>query len=205
MDNKTKILEAAISVFAESGKEGARVETIAARSGLNKAMIYYYFTNKDKLFEEAISRIIIGVYQELEAVSSHQVTDDDDPVELMSSLVRNLFYTFAKRDDYSSLINSTLAKHSDTILRVLARECLNEESTLVNLASDILNLGVKKGIFRSVDHSHLEINIIGMTLIFYIAKPIAQVFLHEEMDDAEFLEKRIESTLDLLLHGIMVK
>lgn len=47
-----KILKAAEEVFAEKGFDGARVDEIAKRAGVNKALIYYYFASKDQILEE---------------------------------------------------------------------------------------------------------------------------------------------------------
>ncbi len=55
------ILSAARAEFAEKGFNGARVDSIAARSGLNKQLVYYYFGSKDDLYrvtlEEAYTEI----------------------------------------------------------------------------------------------------------------------------------------------------
>ncbi|QAA32460.1 hypothetical protein C1I91_12870 [Clostridium manihotivorum] len=53
-DTKQKLLDSAIEVFSEKGFDGARVDEIAARAKVNKAMLYYYFNSKEKLFEELI-------------------------------------------------------------------------------------------------------------------------------------------------------
>ncbi|MDP4143372.1 MAG: TetR/AcrR family transcriptional regulator [Bacillota bacterium] len=55
---QAKILEAATEVFSEKGFDGARVDEIAARAKVNKAMLYYYFDNKEKLLEELVKRYI---------------------------------------------------------------------------------------------------------------------------------------------------
>ncbi|MBP9042811.1 MAG: helix-turn-helix transcriptional regulator, partial [Spirochaetes bacterium] len=52
-----KILNGALDEFAELGFDGARVDRIAARSGLNKAMIYYYFKSKENLYETIVKNI----------------------------------------------------------------------------------------------------------------------------------------------------
>ena len=44
------ILLAARDEFAQHGLAGARVDRIAERAGLNKRLIYYYFSSKDELF-----------------------------------------------------------------------------------------------------------------------------------------------------------
>lgn len=60
-DSKQRILEAAKEVFVEKGFEGARVDEIARRAGLNKAMLYYYFENKEHIFKELFSKVRDGL------------------------------------------------------------------------------------------------------------------------------------------------
>jgi AcrR family transcriptional regulator len=45
---RSSILDAAEHEFAKVGLWGARTESIAARTGVTKAMIHYYFENKEK-------------------------------------------------------------------------------------------------------------------------------------------------------------
>ena len=59
MVNKTKdrsaeekILAAAKKVFVEKGMDGARMQDIADEAGINKALLHYYFRNKEKLFQD---------------------------------------------------------------------------------------------------------------------------------------------------------
>lgn len=47
---KRKLLDAALSEFAANGYDGARVGEIAARAGVNKQLISYYFGGKEGLF-----------------------------------------------------------------------------------------------------------------------------------------------------------
>ncbi len=51
-DTKEKILQTAISIFREKGKDGAKMQEIADGAGINKAMLHYYFSSKDQLFQE---------------------------------------------------------------------------------------------------------------------------------------------------------
>lgn len=55
---KTKILKAAECIFAEKGYDGARVDEIAKRAKVNKALLYYYFENKEKLLHELVRESI---------------------------------------------------------------------------------------------------------------------------------------------------
>jgi TetR/AcrR family transcriptional regulator len=52
-----KIFEAATIVFEEEGLSGARMQNIADRAGLNKALLHYYFRTKDHLFEAVFTAL----------------------------------------------------------------------------------------------------------------------------------------------------
>jgi len=56
--SRIAILDAAKEVFAEKGFDGARVDEIARRAKVNKALIYYYFESKDHILEELVQQSI---------------------------------------------------------------------------------------------------------------------------------------------------
>ncbi|HMG13903.1 MAG TPA: helix-turn-helix domain-containing protein, partial [Saprospiraceae bacterium] len=51
ISTEDKIIDAAKKVFLQQGYSGARMQDIADAAGINKALLHYYFRNKDKLFE----------------------------------------------------------------------------------------------------------------------------------------------------------
>jgi AcrR family transcriptional regulator len=51
---REKILDAALTVFAERGYEAARLEDVAARAGVAKGTLYLYFEDKEALFEALV-------------------------------------------------------------------------------------------------------------------------------------------------------
>ena len=55
------ILNAARNEFAEHGMGGARVDRIAERAGLNKRLIYYYFDDKEKLFQTVLEQAYLHI------------------------------------------------------------------------------------------------------------------------------------------------
>lgn len=50
-NTENDILNAAISIFQKKGMAGARMQEIADEANINKAMLHYYFRNKQQLFE----------------------------------------------------------------------------------------------------------------------------------------------------------
>jgi TetR/AcrR family transcriptional regulator len=56
VETSEAILDAATAEFAAKGLAGARVERIAARAGVNKQLLYRYFTDKRGLFDAVLAR-----------------------------------------------------------------------------------------------------------------------------------------------------
>ncbi len=57
-ETRLRILDAARAEFAEKGYDGARVDAIAVRAGVNKALIYYYFRSKEVLLDELLQQFL---------------------------------------------------------------------------------------------------------------------------------------------------
>ena len=55
-DKKERLLTAAIKLFSEYGYEQVSIRQLAQASGLNSAMVSYYFGGKEKLYDAALSR-----------------------------------------------------------------------------------------------------------------------------------------------------
>jgi len=82
LDSKQVILNAAIAEFAEHGRDGVRMEKVAQRAGLNKALVYRHFESREKLFEMALESVFADRFKLL----------DDLPDELVP-----LFEIWTKR------------------------------------------------------------------------------------------------------------
>ena len=63
-ESRAAILQAAIAEFAEHGIAGARTDAIAHVARVNKALLYYYFKDKDALYE-AVLREALSNYRDL--------------------------------------------------------------------------------------------------------------------------------------------
>lgn len=53
-DSRERILAAAVDEFGERGYEGATIRSIAARAGVDSALVHHYFGTKADLFAEAV-------------------------------------------------------------------------------------------------------------------------------------------------------
>jgi TetR/AcrR family transcriptional regulator len=72
-----KIFEAATVVFEEEGLSGARMQNIADRAGINKALLHYYFRTKDHLFETVFTKLAQKMFMKFTPIFEKNLSLED--------------------------------------------------------------------------------------------------------------------------------
>ena len=99
------ILDAASTVFAEHGFAGARVDEIARRAGVNKAMLYYHVGNKQALYTAVLSRN----FERMEKVLGPVVDLGGGPSEKVEALIREIARVLRELPDHPRIVLRELA------------------------------------------------------------------------------------------------
>ena len=117
-----KILNAAKKEFADKGYSGARMNSIAKRAGVNQALLYYHFENKENLYL-SIFRTVMGddisniTAKIIDEVRSWKETPE---MELCAAIYL--------------LVNAHLETHDDELNRIFAREIAEDMGLIHDLA-----------------------------------------------------------------------
>lgn len=205
MHSKERILEAAMQLFAEKGKHGTRMEEVAARAGINKAMVYYYYTSKDYLYKEVLKSILQSVYSSIYS-ALEKTPQANDPISKVKSFLVAHFEAFSNQKIYTKIILDVHANEPEEFKNIFEAVIKNWEKNIPQEMLKIFEQGMAQKIFRDINYKHVMISIFGMNLIYYFGKSIAQALLKLEVDDEQtFLKEREESNIDLLLNGILTK
>ncbi len=85
--SKLKIIETAISTFADSSEELLNYEEIARKGKLNRSLVNYYFPNKSELFLTAI-KYVRAAHQEL---AVNEINEASSPLEVMQRYIDATF------------------------------------------------------------------------------------------------------------------
>jgi TetR/AcrR family transcriptional regulator len=72
-----KIFEAATLVFEEKGMAGARMQNIADRAGINKALLHYYFRTKDHLFDAVFAKLAQKMFMKFAPIFKEDLSLED--------------------------------------------------------------------------------------------------------------------------------
>lgn len=201
-DTKSKIISAAIKVFAEKGKHGARMEEIAGRAAVNKAMLYYYYTSKEILYKEVLKTLLGRITEKIIAGIQLVIEKTNDPVKIVEGFIQTHNKAFAQNVVVTKVLLNAIVNTPEEFSEIM--ELLQRDLEFPQKLMEIFEQGISQNNFRDVDPMQVFINIIGTNLIYFIAKPIAEIiFKLDVQDEQSFLKKREDSVVDLLLYGLV--
>ncbi|MCR9096951.1 MAG: TetR family transcriptional regulator [bacterium] len=161
--SRATILAAATEAFAEKGLGGARVDEIAARAGVNKALLYHYFGNKEALFVAVLEATYEGIRGAEAALDLEALS----PREAMARLVDFTWDYYLEHPEFIHLVNSENLHRADHLAR--SEHVGRLHHPLVGRIREILKRGVALGVFRpGVDPVQLYITIASLGY-FYLS------------------------------------
>lgn len=126
-ETQRKLLEAAAGEFSAYGIAGARVDRIATTAGVNKAMIYSYFGNKEQLFDKVFETQVVA-----STVGGVPITPDDLP-----GYAGRLFDHYQAHPEISRLANwHRLERGADAIPTAVAESQQQKLAAIEKAQSD---------------------------------------------------------------------
>lgn len=194
-NTENQILEAAKSVFQSKGMDGARMQEIADKAGINKAMLHYYYRSKQLLFEAVFKHSFSLLAPQLD-----KILNDDSSVE---KKIRNFTFNYI----------SFISKHPylpNFIIQELNRNPLFAESLRhadsfphIEKFKHQLNEEIEKGIIKPIKAEQLFINILALNVFPFIAKPMLKTFINiDEASYQELIEQRKTEVADFIINSI---
>lgn len=191
---RATILAAATEEFTARGLDGARVDEIARRSGVNKRMIYYYFGDKSGLYLAVLER----AYSDIRKAELKLHLTDLTPVEAMCELVRFTWRYFIEHPEFLSLLG-TENLHRSKHLRH-SKNIRDLHSPLVGNITDVLERGRRAGMFRSgVDAVQLYITIASLGFFYLSNRHTLQTIFGRDLSEPEALAERGQHIEEVVL------
>lgn len=189
------ILDAARKVFLENGFDGTSMQMIASESGINKALLHYYFRSKDRLFESVF-------------------------IEAFSHMIPNLMKIFASEAEFPEKIRGfvnayvgALLEYPQIPLFILHELHRNPGRVIELIKSTGLNpdlfIGmvqkeIKAGNIRDIDPYQLLVNLLALCIFPFAARPMIQGFIFKNDAKAyqEFLEIRKKEVAEFIINAL---
>lgn len=196
VSSRDKILDAASRAFAEEGFAGARVDKIAVRAGVNKALLYYHIGNKQELY----TAVLIRNFDRMEAALAQALASDGSARDRLQALITAVNHMLKNLPDHPRIVLREFASEGSH----LEPEILERMVRIIGTVQGLLTEGIQNGEFRQTDTVMTHLTLIGASLILNSLGPLrdraAQIgpglgLPDQNQDIGEFLA-------DLLLNGI---
>lgn len=200
-DTKKRILEAALKVFSEKGKYGARMQEIADEAKINKAMLHYYYTNKENLYEKSLEFLFTTLFSRL----WNFIEDDMSSLDVLVKFIDTYIDFLTENSGLIRIIGREMID-GGPVLRKIFSKLLHQEKTFNPLKLVVvLEKAKKEHKIRKIDPEQTVISILGMIVFYFMSRPVLNFILNVKPEDQkEFIKARKASVIDLIIHGLRV-
>lgn len=152
--NRAAILEAALEVFSAQGFRGATVDQIAARAGLSKPNLLYYFPSKEAMHNALLEELLDTWLDPLRAMDP-----GGEPLEELLGYVRRKLQMSRDYPRESRLFANEIVQGPPRIHAALSRDL----KTLVDDKAALLEHWMQAGRIARVHPYHLIFSIWSLT------------------------------------------
>jgi TetR/AcrR family transcriptional regulator len=192
--SRAAILQAAVHEFAQHGIAGARTDAIARAAKVNKALLYYYFKDKDALYGAVLDQAFGGLIAYVGEVFSR----DLPPREKILAYAGAHFDYVARHPLYPRIVQGEMmgvgrgkANHLERIVKKYFRP-------LFGRVAEVLKTGQATGEFRPVDPLHFVPSMIAVIVFYFTAAPVMRLMTGKDPMSPERVAARRAAVLDLI-------
>lgn len=187
LKKKELILKAATTLFANKGYSGTSVREIVEAAGVTKPTLYYYFKNKDDLYntlmDEAI-QIFFDIFDNAAATRGDMRTR-------LTKVFADIYHSFRENIDFLRLVNSIIYGPRDA---VPGYDLKPKNQQFEECLAQILKDGIAEGELSAADFNRVMLLLVGLLRslqVLLVVKPVSQVVSPDEL----------KKSIDLIFDG----
>lgn len=160
LSTEQKIKDAARKVFTQKGYAATRTRDIAEEAGINLALLNYYFRSKEKLFEEIMLERIQQLFGTLIPILVNESSSLETKID---NIVNHYIDMLLAHPDLPIFVLSEIRKHPERLQNNIPIASFLEQSSFIQ------QVRLQK---PDINPVHFILNILGMTVFPFAAKPI---------------------------------
>jgi TetR/AcrR family transcriptional regulator len=192
-ESRAAILKAAVREFAREGVAGARTDAIARLARVNKALIYYYFKDKEALYDAVLDEVFSGV----RAAIHNALAQELSPRKKLESYIRAHFDYIASHPPYHRLVHAEFLRAGRDPSR-LQRVAQHYFRPVFSELSALLKEGEASGDFRQVNPLQFIPSMISVIVFYFTTAPIMSVVTGFDPLSPERLAERRAAVIDFI-------
>jgi TetR/AcrR family transcriptional regulator len=192
--SRAAIMQAAVREFSREGIAGARTDAIARAAHVNKALLYYYFKDKESLYSAVLDEVFGG----LSAAVMHVLSLDLPPKEKILAYAGTHFDYIASHLLYPRIAQAEMMRAGRGGSVQLERVVKQYFHPLFAKVSAVLQEGIAAGDFRPVDPFHFFPSMIALITFYFTSAPVMRQMTGEDPMTPQKLEGRRTAVLDYI-------
>lgn len=190
------ILSAARKVFMTKGMAGARMQDIADKAGINKALLHYYFRDKDKLFEVVFLIEAQKFFPKINAIFNSEAPLFDKIRNFVTEYIDEM-----QENPYLPwfVLNEINRDPDQFMYKIWGKENLPKPAKFL----EQIEQEIRKGTIKRINPVHLLMNLLSMTIFPFVAKPmfVRNIRLSDKQF-AEIMEQRKREIPEFIIDSI---
>jgi TetR/AcrR family transcriptional regulator len=192
------ILRAALHEFAVEGVAGARTDVIARSAGVNKALLYYYFRDKEALY----GAVIDDVFQNMRTRLLDVLNSDLAPRDKIVAYAGAHFDFIASAPEYPRLVQHEMMRAGRQKSPHLKRIAQTYFQPVYSRMLEVLEEGIAAGDFRAVDPRRFAMAMGVVVVHYFNSLPIAQLLGNKDPLAPEAVEAQRVAVIDFITHAL---
>lgn len=195
------ILDAAMKVFTKKGFAATRTEEIAKEAGINRALLHYYYRDKQTMFnlifESRFKEFFKGLFVIFEA-------DNISLFDKIRRMVEHEINTLTKHPDLARFIITEIAQTPELLIDYGKKLGINPRLIIDEFEKQV-SKEVSTGSIRPIAGKQLLVNIMSLCIYPFVAKPIIQTMM--TVDETAFYqmsEQRKKEVSEFIINAIKI-
>ena len=196
-NTETEILIAAKEIFQQKGMAGARMQEIADKAKINKALLHYYYRSKQLLFEAVFKSAFSLLAPQLNKV----LNDDSDLFEKIRMFTENYVAFVIKHPYLPNFVIQELNKNPEFVQKLRSEKNFPSIEKFKLQVSDAIN----QGIIKPIEAEQLFINIISLNIFPFIGEPLLMALVNVDKESYnKILENRKTEVAEFIINSIKI-
>ena len=192
-DKRTAVLHAALGLFSRYGLHGTSVDQVAARAGVSKSNLLYYFVNKEELYV-CVLRDLLQVW----LAPLREFSAEQDPQRVIGDYIRRKLAASRDNPDASRLFCLEIVQGAPLLRDELGRELRD----LVEQKSAVIQSWIDAGRLAPVDPQHLLFMLWATTQHYADFAVQVEALTGQTLANPVFFEQTVANVQAVVLRGV---
>jgi AcrR family transcriptional regulator len=196
-DARKLLLDTASAIMREGDVIDISLSELSLRSGLNSALVKYYFGNKAGLLKALLDRDWQAIVTSVDALVAKDTMSPEAKLRRHISKVVDTFYAVP----YLNRLTMRMVRESDDL--EARRIADNYLSPMYRAYEQLIGDGVRAGVFRSIDPQLFYFTVTGAVDRFFSARLVLKHCFDQDTLTEGLRDRYREHTIDIIMAGIL--